>query len=132
MRALVDMENSGEVALLKDDKYEDLQRMYTLFSQVQGGLALVKEEMASFVKETGKQLVQDPERSKDPVGFVQGLLDLRDKYEVIIKRAFKEDRNFRNALNQVMHAARVDSPSPFRLSARPMVFVAHPFRVAES
>lgn len=101
MKTLVEMENSGEVALLEDDKYSDLQRMYSLFGHVAGGLDLVKEHMANHVKETGRQLVQDPERSKDPVGFVQGLLTLRDKYEEIIRQAFGDDKNFRNALNQV-------------------------------
>lgn len=101
MKTLVEMENSGEVALLEDDKYSDLQRMYNLFGHVAGGLDLIKEHMANHVKETGRQLVQDPERSKDPVGFVQGLLTLRDKYEEIIRQAFGDDKNFRNALNQV-------------------------------
>jgi hypothetical protein len=31
MTALVEMENSGLIALLRDDKYEDLARMYSLF-----------------------------------------------------------------------------------------------------
>jgi cullin 3 len=34
MSALVDMENSGLIALLRDDKYEDLSRMYSLFRSV--------------------------------------------------------------------------------------------------
>jgi cullin 3 len=31
MKALVEMEGSGLVPLLMDDKYEDLARMYSLF-----------------------------------------------------------------------------------------------------
>lgn len=31
MKALVDMEGSGLVPLLQDDKYEDLGRLYSLF-----------------------------------------------------------------------------------------------------
>ncbi|CAD7698288.1 unnamed protein product [Ostreobium quekettii] len=117
MKTLIDMENSGGVALLRDNKYDDLYRMYCLFGQVQGGLELVKEVMANYVKDTGRQLVQDPERSKDPVGFVQGLLDLREKYELIIKQAFKEDRNFRNALNQAFeHFVNLSPRSPEYIS----------------
>ena len=33
--------------------------------------------------------------------FVQGLLDLRDKYEAIVVQSFHEDKSFRTALNQV-------------------------------
>lgn len=101
MKALVEMENSGLVALLRDDKYEDLGRMYSLFKRVEGGLALVRTIMSDYIKETGKQLVQDPEKTKDPVEFVQKLLDERDKYEAIVTRSFNDDKTFRNALNQV-------------------------------
>ncbi|KAF5838342.1 Cullin [Dunaliella salina] len=82
------------------NKYEDLDRMYLLFRRVDGGLATVRTMMADFVKENGRQLVLDPERSKDPVEFVQALLDERDKYETIVSQSFHEDKTFRNALNQ--------------------------------
>lgn len=149
MKTVVEMENSGLLALLRDDKSEDLQRMYHLLRRVEGGLALMRTMIADHIKETGKQLVQvsvslfswypmhlmrtmivnhfketckrlvqvssvfyrashatpcascapstscshmhpmhpatshaqDPERCKDPVEFVQQLLERRDKYE---------------------------------------------------
>ena len=99
MATLVEMENTGEVALLQDDMFEDLERMYSLFSKVEGGLDLVKDTMAEYVKACGKQLVEDPERTKDPVKYVNGLLELREKYEKVIKRAFMDDKAFRHALN---------------------------------
>ncbi len=43
MRTLVEMENSGLVPLLRDDKYEDLSRMYALFKRVDGGLELLRK-----------------------------------------------------------------------------------------
>ena len=51
------MENTGLVALLQQDKYEDLRRMYTLLRRVEGGLALIRSTMADHLKATGKQLV---------------------------------------------------------------------------
>lgn len=60
MTTLVEMENTGEVALLEDNKYEDLSRMYNLFSKVKGGLDLVKKTLADHVKECGNQLVLIP------------------------------------------------------------------------
>nr|KYP50856.1 Cullin-3 [Cajanus cajan] len=71
MHTLVHMENSGLVSMLVDDKFEDLQRMYNLFRRVPTGLTIVKEVMTSFVRDTGRQLVTDPERLRDPVDFVQ-------------------------------------------------------------
>ncbi|KAI4352586.1 hypothetical protein L6164_006823 [Bauhinia variegata] len=99
MHTLVHMENSGLVNMLVDDKYEDLGRMYNLFHRVPAGLTIVKEVMTSYTRDIGKQLVTDPERLKDPVDFVQRLLNLKDKYDKIITLAFNNDKTFQNALN---------------------------------
>ncbi|MCI52469.1 cullin-3, partial [Trifolium medium] len=85
------MENSGLVNMLCDDKYEDLGRMYTLFRRVTDGLLKIREVMTSHIRESGKQLVTDPERLKDPVEFVQRLLDEKDKYDKIINLPFNND-----------------------------------------
>ncbi|GMH01712.1 hypothetical protein Nepgr_003551 [Nepenthes gracilis] len=99
MQRLVHMENSGLVNMLLDDKYEDLGRMYNLFRRVPNGLSTIRDVMTSHVRDTGKQLVTDPERVKDPVEFVQRLLDEKDKYDMIISLAFSNDKTFQNALN---------------------------------
>lgn len=64
MRALVEMEHSGLIPMLRDDKYEGLARMYHLFRRVEGGAQLIRTVMSDHVKEVGKQLVQDPEKTK--------------------------------------------------------------------
>ncbi|KAJ7974421.1 Cullin [Quillaja saponaria] len=99
MHILVHMENSGLVNMLMHDKYEDLGRMYYLFHRVPAGLAIVREVMTLYVRDTGEKLVTDPERLRDPVDFVQRLLDLKDKYDKIISLAFNNDKTFQNALN---------------------------------
>ncbi|KAK4760444.1 hypothetical protein SAY87_005337 [Trapa incisa] len=99
MLTLVHMENSGLVKMLLDDRYEDLGRMYTLFRRVSNGLLTIREVMTSHIREIGKQLVTDPEKLKDPVEFVQRLLDEKDKYDSIINLAFSNDKMFQNALN---------------------------------
>jgi cullin 3 len=55
--------------------------------------------MMSHIKDTGKSLVTDPERLKDPVDFVQRLLNEKDKYDNIINVSFNSDKSFMNALN---------------------------------
>lgn len=117
MVALVEMHNSGLVPLLRDDKFEDLQRMYTLLKRVDGGLALVRTVLGDTVKEQGKQVVNDPEKAKDPVEFVQRLLDEREKYEAIIVNAFMDDKTFRNTLNQAFeHFINLNTRSPEYIS----------------
>ncbi|KXZ56311.1 hypothetical protein GPECTOR_1g274 [Gonium pectorale] len=113
MTALLEMENSGLIALLRDDKYEDLARLYGLMRRVDNGLATVRNMLCEHVKEVGRALVTDPERTKDPVEYVQALLDMRDKYEKIVTQAFSDDKTFRNALNQAFeHFLNLNPRSP--------------------
>ena len=98
MLRLVHMENSGLVNMLLDDKYDDLGRMYNLFRRVPNGLSTIREVMTSHIRDTGKHLVTDPERLRDPVEFVQRLLDEKDKYDRIIGSSFNNDKTFQNAL----------------------------------
>ncbi|BAF23008.1 cullin-3A [Oryza sativa Japonica Group] len=99
MQRLILMENSGLVNMLVEDKYEDLTMMYSLFQRVPDGHSTIKSVMNSHVKETGKDMVMDPERLKDPVDFVQRLLNEKDKYDSIVTTSFSNDKSFQNALN---------------------------------
>ncbi|XP_047959962.1 cullin-3A-like [Salvia hispanica] len=96
---LIHMENSGLIKMLLDDKFEDLARMYNLFHRVSIGLSTIRDVMTSHIRDTGKQLVTDPEKSKNPVEFVETLLEKRDKYDKIISSAFSNDKTFQNALS---------------------------------
>jgi len=99
MLRLIHMENSGLVNMIGDDKYEDLSRMYNLFRRVNGGLSQIGEVVTSYIRDYGKQLVTDPERLKNPVEFVQRLLDEKDKFDRIINLAFSNDKLFQKDLN---------------------------------
>jgi len=102
MNELVQKEDSGLIPLLRDDQVEDLSRMYRLFGRVSGGLDLMREMMCNYVKEIGKGLVtveaKVTKKSKDT--YVQALLDLKDKYDALLKNAFNEDSSFQKGLNQ--------------------------------
>lgn len=50
------MENSGLISMLRDDKVEDLSRMYTLFGRVANGHQLMREVISGYVKETVRAL----------------------------------------------------------------------------
>jgi len=99
MHGLVEMENSGLVSLLRDDKLRDLARMHSLLKRVDGGLELMRKTMGKFLRESGKALVTDQERCKDPVEFVHTLLGEKSKYDRIILEAFGNDKTFQNAMN---------------------------------
>lgn len=113
MQRLILMENSGLVNMLVEDRYEDLTRMYNLFNYVPEGLTTIRSVMMSHIKDTGKSLVTDPERLKDPVDFVQRLLNVKDKFDNIISVSFNSDKTFLNALNSSFeHFINLNNRSP--------------------
>ncbi|CAM9533464.1 unnamed protein product [Chrysoparadoxa australica] len=99
-KVLVEMDNSGCVPMLKDDKLEDLGRMYSLFSRVPHTLNDLRGAICDFVKKTGRELVADQEGSPEPVVFVQGLLDLRGKYDRICSEALQGEKKTQKRLKE--------------------------------
>ncbi|GJY33975.1 cullin-3A-like protein isoform X1, partial [Tanacetum coccineum] len=69
MLELIQMEKSGLINMIVEDKYDDLARMYNLFGRVPNGITTIKDVMTCHIRETGKQLATDPERFKGPVDF---------------------------------------------------------------
>lgn len=71
----IKMENSGVVHMLKTNKKADLHCMYKLFKRVQdGGLKTIIDCLSSFLRDTGKALVNEEEEDsggKNAILFVQ-------------------------------------------------------------
>jgi cullin 3 len=81
--------------------FTDLKRMFGLFGRVANGLAVMRDLMSSYVRETGKAIVNDEEKAKEQGSYVQCLLDLKDKYDKLLSAAFNNDKTFQHSLNQV-------------------------------
>ncbi|EFA79173.1 cullin C [Heterostelium album PN500] len=98
MKTLINMENSGLISMLQEDKIEDLKRMYNLFGRVSDGLNYMKEVISNHIREIGKEIVMDEEKTKEQTTFFQSLLDLKDKYDRLHKEAFYNDKQFQHSL----------------------------------
>lgn len=103
--------NNAEVYMLENDKFEDLQLMYTLLKRV-GGHPAMRDVLRAHVEGKGKAIVTDEEyvKSKDKT-FIQPVLDLKDKYDDILAKSFALDRDFRVTLSAsyeavINHTAR--------------------------
>jgi cullin 3 len=99
-RALVDMENSGVVAMLKNNKVADLRRMYSLFSRVPETLDHLRGCMCNHVKKEGLGLVADQEKVSAPVDFVKKLLEMRDKYDKLVTDALNAENKSQKRLKE--------------------------------
>jgi len=102
--ALVEMENSGCASMFNDGKVDDLKRMYRLFSRVPETLQLLCTALSKHIKARGSQLVRDQDEQRDPVVFVQELLNLRDKYGRFITESFRGAKNFEKVMKEAFEA----------------------------
>lgn len=88
MKSLVEMENSGLIWMLRNDKCYDLQLMCSLFRNVPGGEMELRQNLKNEVLERGMVLIEDLEVSNDPVTLVTAIIELKEKYDRILKFAF--------------------------------------------
>ncbi|KAG2462034.1 CUL3 protein, partial [Polypterus senegalus] len=117
MKTIVEMENSGLVHMLKNGKTEDLACMYKLFSRVPNGLKTMCECMSSYLREQGKALVSEEGEGKNPVDYIQGLLDLKSRFDRFLQESFSNDRLFKQTIaGDFEYFLNLNSRSPEYLS----------------
>eukprot|EP01018_Ginkgo_biloba_P018328 Gb_16689 [translate_table: standard] len=110
---LLEKEHSGCHALLRDDKVDDLSRMYRLFCRIPKGLEPVAQIFKQHVTGEGTSLVKHAEdaasnkkaEKKDMVGaqeqaFVRKVIELHDKYLQYVNECFMNHSLFHKALKE--------------------------------
>jgi len=104
---LLEKENSGCEALLRDNKTEDLSRMYRLFSRVATGLQPIGNIVRKHITDVGLALVKAQEQNADSdlMPYVQDLLDIHDKYTELVgtgpeKGCFQGHAIFQKAMKE--------------------------------
>ena len=103
---LLKKEGSGCHVLLANDKSEDLQRMFRLFSRLDKGLIPIATIVQVFISSMGNECnnkrqvrLDGGEKDKnDDTEFVNILLALHDKHLGVIKSVFSSHSLFQKAL----------------------------------
>jgi cullin 1 len=115
---LLDKEASGCAALLRDDKVDDLSRMYRLFSRIPDGLKPISDNFKAHVQGDGMGIVRAAEEAEkerkagDGAGggkkarggpstdqtFVKRAIELHDKYMEYVTGCFQKSQLFNKSL----------------------------------
>ncbi|KAL9229009.1 hypothetical protein vseg_004527 [Gypsophila vaccaria] len=112
---LLEKENSGCRALLRDDKVEDLSRMYRLYCKVPKGLEPIGKIVKQHITDEGTALVQLAEdaassKAESASGgsyeqvFVRKVIDLHDKFMSYVIECFGSHTIFHKALKEAFEA----------------------------
>ncbi|KAD6453837.1 hypothetical protein R6Q59_015626 [Mikania micrantha] len=110
---LLEKECSGCHALLRDDKVDDLSRMYRLFSKIPRGLDRVSSmfkqhvapEVTTLVKQAEDAASNKKAEKRDMVGlqeqvFIRKVIELHDKYLPYVNDCFNNHTLFHKALKE--------------------------------
>ncbi len=107
--ALLEKDGSGCRVLLRDEKKEDLARMYRLFSRVENGLVPMAAILKEHITHMGEDIIQqretmieneaEKESPNDPT-FVNLLLALHDRYKTFVSEQFDGNPLFQKALKE--------------------------------
>ncbi|KAI7870829.1 Cullin [Spinellus fusiger] len=121
LRTVIEMKNSGLDSMLNADKYEDLLRMYKLFSRVPSGLNEMRASMKEYILHMGSEInrvvAQDvPEVKKNgseksvgggaqiAIQWVEQVLALQEKFDKILERAVGNDKSFQTVFNEAFES----------------------------
>eukprot|EP01036_Dinobryon_divergens_P026477 gene26477-35136_t len=99
-KTLLEMDSSGFVCMLRDNKLNDLRRMYTLFLRIPACVEQMRDAMGKYVKQSGFEILDNQETNKDPVLFLKLILELKDKFDSIIKESFRSEKKMQKKLKE--------------------------------
>eukprot|EP00741_Cyanophora_paradoxa_P011788 tig00020563_g11392.t1 len=97
---LLEMENSGCEALLRDNKTDDLSRMFRLFSRLQSGLQPIARIFKKHISDEGLALVESQQNSEDTQAYIMKLIAMHDKYNGLVNKCFASNPVFHKALSE--------------------------------
>ncbi|KAL0435849.1 UNVERIFIED_CONTAM: Cullin-1 [Sesamum radiatum] len=95
---LLEKEQSGCRVLLRDDKVEDLSRMYRLFQRIPKGLEHVANTFRQHVSGEGMLVIQQAEDAASHKVLVPKVIELHDKYYAYVTDCFCNNSLFHKAL----------------------------------
>lgn len=99
----------GVIALLKNDKLDDLSRMFRLFSRIKNGLEPIAALVQKHITAVGNEIVEKraaavasgniKDASSDPA-FIKDILSIHDKFRSIVNNQFAGNSLFQKALKE--------------------------------
>lgn len=99
-KTLLELENTGFSCMLRENKLQELQRIYNLFARVPVCLEMLRDAMFRFVKQAGLDIISSQETNKEPVVFVRSILELKGKFDTIIASSFRSEKAVLKKLNE--------------------------------
>ncbi|CAG8687823.1 28383_t:CDS:2, partial [Dentiscutata erythropus] len=119
-KTIIEMENSGLIFMLRNEKLDDLGKMYKLFGRVANGHEEMKNAISNYIQGLGmtiNEIISNnatittttenittegdlQTETSVAIQWVQKVLDLKDKFDRIQNLALSNDESFKTAINE--------------------------------
>ncbi|KAL3106907.1 hypothetical protein niasHT_010822 [Heterodera trifolii] len=130
MTTIVEMDNSGLVYMLLNDRIDDLRCLYELLKRVESGPKTMTNTMSRFLRAKGTAVVNDNTQQQpqgetiEPIGgvsnpiiFIQSLIGLKEQFDRFLLEAFNNDREFKQCIqSDFEHFLNISPKAPEYLS----------------
>ncbi|XP_037567898.1 cullin-3 [Dermacentor silvarum] len=89
IKAILEMEDSGVVHMLKHGMTEELACTFRLLKCVQGGLKALLDCTSKYLRDVGKSIVSE---SGDSVSLIPKVIELKDRFDHFLKHSFNDEQ----------------------------------------
>ncbi|XP_070392565.1 cullin-3-A-like [Dermacentor albipictus] len=89
MKAILEMEGSGLVYMLKHRMTQSLARTYRLLKCVQGGPKTMLECMSKYLRDVGRSIVRE---NGDSVNLVPKVMELKESFDHFLQHSFGDEQ----------------------------------------
>ncbi|KAL9641994.1 hypothetical protein ABK040_004050 [Willaertia magna] len=85
---IIEKDGSGCIVMLQTWKVDDLRLVFDVLSLVPGALDPCVELVENYARSEGFHIVKDKNKEEEPVDFIFELIQLKERYEDLLVRAF--------------------------------------------
>ncbi|XP_050435025.1 cullin-3-B-like [Adelges cooleyi] len=117
IKAILEMENSGLVFMLRNKRTNDLACMYNFLKKFPDELETMLDCLSKYLREEGCSLVKEDETNLNPITCIQSLLDLKDRFDLFLNKCFVNDKMFKQTISSgFIYFLNLNPKSPEYLS----------------
>ncbi|XP_050039779.1 cullin-3-like [Dermacentor andersoni] len=88
MKAILEMDDSGVVHMLRNRMTEDLAHIFRLLKYVPNGLKTLLDYVSKYLRDLGRSIVNEEVNS---VGMVQKIMELKDRFDHFLQHSFNDE-----------------------------------------
>ncbi|RIB21984.1 Cullin repeat-like-containing domain protein [Gigaspora rosea] len=101
LKTVIEMENSGLIHMLKNEKIDDLRRMYWLLDKVTKGHEEMKYIISNYIHDFDKIINKTGTKDNIVDTTFQEVRDFKNKLDKSLELAFFNDKTFQTAFNEI-------------------------------